>query len=207
MAERIDPDNEIFKDKVSWKRALGFIPIPVVQSNPFREAFLWRYSWAATYCKNMRVLDVPCGMGWGTSLLTGSKQLFGIDRDPDAIAEARKRYGSLAQFEVGDMADLPATIQGYDVICCLEGIEHVECAVALKFFDWCFSALTPTGVLLISSPFRKDGKHSGNPFHIHEYQPDELAAILKNKFEIRNIEERQVEELTVAYFEVRKGLP
>lgn len=56
MAERARPD------------IAGFQP-----GSPWREEFMKRYTAADTLVAGKKVLDCPCGVGWGTSLLISAK--------------------------------------------------------------------------------------------------------------------------------------
>ena len=72
-----------------------------------------------------RVLDVGCGDGFfsAAALARGASEVIGIDRDPDAIAQA----SSLAQgcrFVLGDWADLPPG--PFDIMMFLSGLDLVE---------------------------------------------------------------------------------
>ena len=56
----------------------------------------------------------------------------------------------------------------------------------------------------LSSPYCKTGEHSGNPYHIHEYQPQEIQQLIKQYFEIESIKVKEVDILTVDYIMARK---
>src|SRR5262245_52926664 len=55
-----------------------------------------RYHFAAPYCRRKRVLDVATGTGYGADILRngGASEVVAVDRDGDALAFARRRYGS-----------------------------------------------------------------------------------------------------------------
>ncbi|MCO8123442.1 class I SAM-dependent methyltransferase [Stieleria sp. TO1_6] len=157
------------------------------------------------FSSGKRVLDVPCGMGWGTSLIKNTEKLIGIDIAEDAISEANARYGNVASFEVGSMDDLGFGDETFDVVACLEGIEHVDISIGKKFLQESFRVLAKNGLLLISSPHTESGEHSGNPFHVHEYSKDELADMLEKHFSIDSVSHRKVDNLVVDYFVCRKA--
>jgi ubiquinone/menaquinone biosynthesis C-methylase UbiE len=64
----------------------------------------------------------------------------------------------------------------FDIVACLEGIEHVSIEVGAKFLREAYRILRPGGQLFVTSPHPKTGGHSGNPFHVHEYRTEELRA-------------------------------
>lgn len=199
--ERAHPDEPAFRH-LGWRVGLrrGWVPwIFPPKRNRFRDEFLWRYNWIAPYCEGKTVLDVPCGMGWGTSLIANTSRLVGIDIAEDAIAEAKQRYGHQAEFKVGSMADLPFPDKTFDVICCLEGIEHVPVDIASNFLADAARVLKTGGRLLLSTPYCPDGQHSGNEHHIHEYQPDEMREKISPLFTIENEVNRTVDPVVVMY--------
>lgn len=151
------------------------------------------------------MIDVPCGMGWGTSMISGARSLTGFDLSEDAILEAKKRYGRKADFEVGDMCQLNRPDNSVDVVSCLEGIEHVSPDIGRSFLAEAKRVLRPGGSLLISSPYCRTKPHSGNPYHVHEYQPNEIQSLLKEFFSIEECVRRDVDIMTVLYLKCRKG--
>lgn len=199
MAERAHPDEPGFQDQWVFRLRKGIFPWYQKRKSPYRAAFLWRYEWVNKFCVDKDVVDIPCGMGWGTSLIYKTRSLIGIDLSREAVAEARQRYNSVARFEVGDMSKLCLSDSSVDIICCLEGIEHVPLEVGRKFLSEAQRVLRLGGRLLISSPYCHSKPHSGNPHHIHEYQPEEIKALLSQFFEIESCEVREVDIMTVLY--------
>lgn len=187
MAERAHPDDPGFREKSPW-----------------RAEFAWRYKWAGKYCLGRDVLDIPCGMGWGTSLLTRCRSLIGMDISEEAIAEARRRYRGLAEFRLGKMEKIDLADASLDVVCCLEGIEHVSLQAGQMFLDEAYRVLRGGGLLLVSSPHCGTGGHSGNPYHVYEYRPDEIARLISVRFEIQEMIERPVSTTVVSHFRARK---
>ncbi|MBN2596852.1 MAG: methyltransferase domain-containing protein [Marinifilaceae bacterium] len=206
MAERANPDDQGFQKKwrICWIG--GFLPVPKIIPNPYREALYWRYQIVARHCKGKKVIDIPCGMGWGTSMLRGCKSLLGIDISEEAIIDAKNRYGSIAEFRVGDMSSLNLPDASVDLISCLEGIEHVAPEIGSSFVRECWRVLRPEGEVIMSSPHCNDAAHSGNPYHIKEYLPEELRRLVLPYFEILNEERRIVDNLTVTMFHLRRRL-
>jgi len=208
IAERAHPDDPGFKVGLHWRKRFGIPWLRFRGHNAYLEAFIWRYKWVSEHCAGKDLLDVPCGMGWGTSLITGCSTIAGVDVSEEAIVEARHRYGKLANFHVGSMASLDFPDHSFDVIACLEGIEHVSRDVAQHFIGEAHRILRDGGTLLLSSPYCKNGKHSGNPHHVYEYQPDEIHALLRPRFDIEVSAERAVDNLTVLFLRARRiGIP
>ena len=131
-----------------------------------------RYRFAARLADGRRVLDAGCGVGWGSVLLqaAGASTIHGLDIDPGAVADARRRTPS-GTFEIGDLAAMPFDDGCFDLVVCFEALEHVEAQSAV--LDELTRVLAPGGLLLVSSPNPRVYP-PGNPFHVHELVPEEL---------------------------------
>jgi SAM-dependent methyltransferase len=140
-----------------------------------------RYRWARPAAENAEVLDAGCGVGYGCAILAagGARRVVGLDRSPEAILNARERAGDVAEFVLGDLGQLPFEDDAFDLVTCFEAIEHV--VDPERTLDELRRVLRPEGVLLISSPNRELFT-PGNPFHVHEYTPDELQGALERRF-------------------------
>jgi len=140
-----------------------------------------RYRWAEGLAGGRDVLDVACGVGYGSSVLAraGARRVLGVDVSPAAVDEARERAGDLADFVVGDLHNLPCEDRSFDLVTCFETIEHV--ADPGRAVDELRRVLRSDGLLLLSSPNR-DVYIPGNPFHVHEYTPGELEDALSARF-------------------------
>jgi ubiquinone/menaquinone biosynthesis C-methylase UbiE len=174
MEERAHPSSRDFKD-----RFFGLI------KNRYRGNLYKRYEFANKYIRNKIILDIPCGMGWGTSLLMGYRKAYGVDNSQEAIGEARRRYHGI-EFIVGDMTGMPLKNRFFDIVICLEGLEHITFQQGQKFVKETKRVFKRSGIFIVSTPILKDGKyHSWNKYHLYEYREDELFQIIdQNKFTI-----------------------
>jgi 2-polyprenyl-3-methyl-5-hydroxy-6-metoxy-1,4-benzoquinol methylase len=88
-----------------------------------------RYELAAAVAEGGRVLDLCCGVGYGSEVLAQTaRAVVGVDNDAGTIETARAAFGSeTVSFEVADaLRYLRSEVaDGFDVIVCFEGIEHV----------------------------------------------------------------------------------
>lgn len=201
MAERAHPEQ--FK---YFKKVKIFGIIPFYKFSPYRSAFFWRYRIASKYCAKKNVLDVPCGMGWGTSLLENAKNIIAVDISEEAIEEANTRYNGFASFEVGDMGKLNFKDNTFDTIICLEGFEHVPEKIGDSFLSECARLLKKDGCLVLSSPYPIVGEHSGNPFHIKEYRPSEIRQkLFGNNFKVLDEKKRKVGKIVMTIFVATKA--
>ncbi|PKN31586.1 MAG: hypothetical protein CVU63_23155, partial [Deltaproteobacteria bacterium HGW-Deltaproteobacteria-20] len=85
MAERAHPDLDGFRDRWRLRWRFGVLPWLTREKNPYRAEVHWRYEWVAPHCVGRDVVDIPCGMGWGTSLIRDTRSLLGIDVSHEAV--------------------------------------------------------------------------------------------------------------------------
>jgi 2-polyprenyl-3-methyl-5-hydroxy-6-metoxy-1,4-benzoquinol methylase len=148
---------------------------------------LARYKFAEQFVKKDNVvLDVPCGSGYGTKLLSSKgAMIYGIDINKDAIEHANEFFkNDLDNFCIGDAEDLRKIFPDdkfFDVIISLEGIEHFN--NPNHFLSEVERLLKTKGKFIISTP----RKPHGSPFHITEYNLDEFRNVLLSKFKIEKI--------------------
>jgi O-antigen biosynthesis protein len=141
---------------------------------------LVRYRVAAQLAPSRRVLDVACGEGYGTALLTaaGARSATGVDLDEHAVTHARTRHPGV-EFTVGDVRELPFGDGTFDLVVCFETIEHVadpECVVAeLR------RVMAEDGLLLASTPNKRQYLVE-NEFHEREFLHEEFLELLQARF-------------------------
>ncbi|MBV8238109.1 MAG: bifunctional 2-polyprenyl-6-hydroxyphenol methylase/3-demethylubiquinol 3-O-methyltransferase UbiG [Sphingomonas sp.] len=99
-----------------------------------------------------RVLDVGCGAGLlAEPLARLGGTVTAIDAAPENIAAARAHAGALAiDYRVGGVE--AAAGERFDLVTCLEVIEHVADAAA--FVAGLAQAVAPGGLLILSTPNR-----------------------------------------------------
>jgi ubiquinone/menaquinone biosynthesis C-methylase UbiE len=182
MAERAHPDDPGFKDR--W---LG------LKKSHYKKQLYDRYKFINKFIQGKKVLDVACGVGWGTSLLRGSELIIGIDVSDEAISYAKTRYGNNSrQFYVGDMQAINLTENSVDVVVCLEGFEHVSKDIGARFIAETKRVLKQGGLLIMTCPVLNErGETTGNPYHLSEYPEKELIEILNKNFRISSLERIQ----------------
>jgi SAM-dependent methyltransferase len=156
-----------------------------------------RYEFARPYCRGRDVLDAGCGVGYGAALLAEvARRVVAVDRDEDAIAYARRRYGQPnIEFVVGDLVSLEQPDGAFDVVCAFETIEHL--IAPERFVGEARRVLRPDGAFIVSTP-RVDETTVAptNPFHEREYSCADFERVLGGAF--RSVEmfgQRRVETL------------
>ena len=143
-----------------------------------------RYAPLRQLVKGRRVLDISCGEGLGTQIISrwGAATVTGVDISAEAInaASSRLTHDTNIDFVCSDAYDyLEQTRQGeFDVIVSIETIEHLP--DPKRFLTLCKRALAVDGVLLVSCPndtFYYGGGSTMNRFHQRSYSFDEFRAM------------------------------
>lgn len=155
---------------------------PGFQGTVYERRMHERYRFASRFVQDKDVLDVACGTGWGWADLGRPKSVTGIDAAVEALADGR-RLGFIGRAAAAVMEALPFPDSAFDVVTCLEAIEHIPARAATAFLRECRRVLRPGGVLVLSTPLRKDSLHSGNPWHCIEYSEREITSLLRSCFE------------------------
>ena len=96
--------------------------------NEIRADHSARYEWAARQLSGARVIDLCCGIGYGSKLLAEAGcTVNGYDIDEGAIAYARRHYAhERVTYHVADLgAGIFAFAESADAAVCFEGIEHI----------------------------------------------------------------------------------
>ncbi|MFP5361288.1 MAG: class I SAM-dependent methyltransferase [Thermoleophilia bacterium] len=168
---------------LTGERTLPDVP----EENYWFQRHLVVYEWIAAQVTGLRVVDMACGEGYGSDVLarTGAAEVVGVDANPDAFEHARLRY-------VRDNLRFARTLvetfdEPCDALVFLQTIEHVQDpgAVLARFRD--LVAGSPDGVVFVSTPnvmtlAPPGAERSGNPWHVHEYRPEEFAALCRLHF-------------------------
>ncbi|MEI7895988.1 MAG: class I SAM-dependent methyltransferase [bacterium] len=137
--------------------------------------------------KNSSVLEMGCGEGYGTSLMSEHvEKITGLDVDANAVDHAQNKYGSSnCTFTLYDGRKIPFRDNTFDAVISFQVIEHVEDDA--NFVAEIFRILKNNGIFIVTTPNRtlrlKPGQKPWNKFHLREYSPDQFEMLLKNKFE------------------------
>lgn len=149
---------------------------------------------AATLEPSDAVLDIGCGAGYGTGLLSNhARHVTGVDVSVDAVAAATAAYGSAScAFTTYDGTRLPFADGQFDAATSFQTIEHVQDDAG--FVAEAARVLKPGARLVVTTPNRvtrlRDGQKPWNRFHVREYSAAQLTELLSKSF-------REVEVLGV----------
>jgi len=147
---------------------------------------LHRYSVIQNLLKSdMTVLDVACGEGYGTSMISAKvKKVYGVDISAEAISHASDKYKtSNIEFIQASALEIPLPDRSIDLIVSFETLEHLE------DHDMMLSELKRIlkneGTLVISTPDKNNyEKDIPNPFHVRELTFEEFKGLLNRYFSI-----------------------
>jgi len=108
------------------------------------------------YAKNqtpLRIIDVGCGRGWLTSLLTNYGHVVGIEPIEDVTKYAKALYPNI-QFVTATPSSYleDPTFAPFDLVVCTEVIEHVARERKLEFLNDLSRMITEQGNIIITSP-------------------------------------------------------
>jgi 2-polyprenyl-3-methyl-5-hydroxy-6-metoxy-1,4-benzoquinol methylase len=140
-----------------------------------------RYRFASHVIGSGAVLDVACGVGYGSYMLgraDPARTVLGRDRCARAIEFARRTYGRPnVAFECGDALGQPGEGR-FDAIVSLETLEHIQDEVA--FLRVLHRLARSRCTLVISTPNEclYPFHVSFNPHHVRHHTPDQLERLL-----------------------------
>ena len=148
---------------------------------------LFAYQTAASRLRpSDSVLDIGCGAGYGTSILSRhSQHATGVDVSVAAVQSATADYGSAAcSFATYDGAHLPFGDGRFDAATSFQTIEHVSADE--QFVAEAARVLKPGALFVLTTPNRTT--------RLRENQPP------WNRFHVRESSARQLETLLAAHF-------
>jgi 2-polyprenyl-3-methyl-5-hydroxy-6-metoxy-1,4-benzoquinol methylase len=152
-----------------------------------KQESLQRYRLPAAYSAGKTVLDVGCGYGYGSYMLSlNARRVVGIDEYEEAIQTAKARYmRKNLDFHHAEAIDYLSGSQRYDLVVMFEVIEHVARQDLL--LQLVQNALNRGGHLLLSTPNRRYTPfYRRNPYHVHEFLPRELLNLVEKYFTVEH---------------------
>ncbi|MDX6718903.1 MAG: hypothetical protein QOJ63_1157 [Solirubrobacteraceae bacterium] len=166
---------------LTGERTLPDVP----EENYWFQRHLVVYQWIARQVAGLRVADLACGEGYGSDELAraGAATVVGVDANPEAHEHARLRY---ARDGLRFVRTLVETFdEPCDAIVFLQTIEHV--GNPDEILDRFRTLVGPGGLVFVSTPnvltlAPPGAERSGNPWHVHEYRPEEFAALCRVHF-------------------------
>jgi arylsulfatase A-like enzyme/glycosyltransferase involved in cell wall biosynthesis/ubiquinone/menaquinone biosynthesis C-methylase UbiE len=180
-------ERELIKNNLYWtgERYLPYID-PAITGTEIHYEHLHRYAFASQFVQGKTILDLACGEGYGSFILSKTaRNVIGIDIDFRTIQHASHVYTKdNLEFIEGSILKIPISeSKKFDVIICFEAIEHITEHELLM--SEILRLLKDEGLLIISTPNKKiyaEKPHFHNPFHEKELYFNEFKELLKNNF-------------------------
>lgn len=147
---------------------------------------LHRYAIVTNYVFGKKVLDIACGEGYGSFLMSDKAALvYGVDIDSDSIAKAKVKYNkSNIKYKIGSTDKIPLDDSCVDVVVSFETIEHHD--KHNKMMLEIKRVLKPKGLLIISTPDKlhySDERNFKNRYHIKELYKNEFVKLVSTYFD------------------------
>jgi ubiquinone/menaquinone biosynthesis C-methylase UbiE len=134
-----------------------------------------------------RLLEIGFGEGYGSVILEPwIAEYVGVEVDSEAVKHGSEKYdGPKLSFLGYDGTVLPFGDASFDVVIAFQVIEHVRDPDA--FLREARRVTRPGQPVLIVTPNRNhrldDGQKPWNRYHVCEFAPGELEAVMRNAFE------------------------
>ncbi len=166
--------------RLTGERTLPDVP----EENYWYRRHLAVYEWIGARVIGRRVVDLACGEGYGSEVLSRSaRSVVGVDANPEAYEHARLRYRR--QNLSFERALVEEWSEPCEAVVFLQTIEHVQDpgAILAAFAR----VLAPGGVAYVSTPnvltlAPPGAEKSGNPWHVTEYRAEEFRALCASHF-------------------------
>ena len=163
--------------ELTGERTLPDVP----EENYWFQRHLVVYEWIRRRVGGLRVIDMACGEGYGSDVLSRSAaSVVGVDANPEAHEHAKVRYSRPGLRFERNMIQLFA--EPADAVVFLQTIEHVQDPDELlehfkRISDVAY--ISTPNVLTLAPP---GAERSGNPWHVHEYRAEEFRALLERHY-------------------------
>jgi len=133
--------------------------------------------YAQEHGEGCRVLDLGCGSGYGTAELADSlPRIVGLDRIPP---DANNRRDNI-DWVRADLYGNPLQPGSFELIISFQVMEHLEDPHV--YLGSIADLLAPGGMAIITTP-NIETSDKINPFHVHEYESEELRGALAPYFD------------------------
>jgi|GEM_PF-2372410 len=156
---------------------------PIEQHNKMILDHYVRYYLASQFVEGKRVLDIACGLGYGSKILVNhqAKHVTGCDISGEAISYANTHYAhERITYQLKDIFSVNKDDIGtFDVVVSFETIEHVK--EPEKAIHNLFNLLSDNGILVVSIPNDID-LGVNNPYHLSKFTQDSFMEMLQRFF-------------------------
>ncbi len=153
-------------------------------TDEWRELTLKEASQIKAMCYGSDVLDLCCGTGWLSNMLSKvANSVSGIDKCAEAIEYAKLKYKAPNYF-IMDATELTFRNNVFDLVVFREAIEHFTCKDSMAALEQISRVLKPNGILYGTTGSRVTplNEIEKNPFHERLFTRSELMGLLNTYF-------------------------
>lgn len=156
--------------------------VPAESHNTLYLELLAAYETARKLLRNGVVLDIGCSAGYGANHLAREGRLvLGIDDEPAVVQSAARHHRRRGlSYACMDGMHLGVRSASVDLACAFQVLEHVS--DSNRFLAELARILRPSGLAILSTPNALTHQGPRNPFHVHEFMPEELRTLLGRHF-------------------------
>lgn len=149
-------------------------------------AYRWVIATSGSDLAGARVLEAGSGEGYGAALIAGAgaRVVAALEYDAATCAHARRTYPAVSTVRA-NLAAMPLAAASLDAVVSMQVVEHLWDLPG--FLAACSAALVPGGRLLLSTPNRLTfspglarGERPVNPFHVEEFDAEQLADLVRS---------------------------
>jgi 2-polyprenyl-3-methyl-5-hydroxy-6-metoxy-1,4-benzoquinol methylase len=143
-----------------------------------------------------RVLELGCGEGYGMELLSPHVEMY---MAVDKKRPSRVAFNDKVLFKQGYLPLLTGIDDNtFDTIICFQVIEHIENDSLL--LQEIKRVLKPGGSLFLTTPNQLTSL-TRNPFHIREYLPAQMPALIASHFNMQTVQGIYGNHLVMQYYQ------
>jgi len=135
---------------------------------------------SVTDIRDRRLLDYGCGPGFlEEHLLRRGARVTGADYSPETVRSVNERFANRGGWEEASLitdGTIAASDSSFDIVTCIETIEHMFEPARLKMLTEFRRILKPGGRLMITTPNEEDLQrnrilcpHCGHTFHMWQH--------------------------------------
>ncbi len=146
------------------------------------------YAWLAGFAElaGARVLEAGSGEGYGAALLrrSGADVVLALEYDAPSARHAAQSYPDVTTVRA-NLAAVPVAARAVDVLVSLQVVEHLW--DLREFLRDCTRVVRPGGLVVVTTPNRPvfspglgRGERPTNPFHVEEFDAEQLADLLRS---------------------------
>lgn len=140
----------------------------------------------AVHLSGATVIDAGGGEGYGAQMLldAGARFVTSLEYDATACAHSSQTYSAVRVVRT-NLDALPLADSSVDAVVSLQVIEHLWDLP--RFLRECHRVLRPLGAIAVTTPNRltfspglKRGERPLNPFHVEEFDADQIIGMLES---------------------------